>query len=115
MLRLTRKAADLARLLPKRQGLLSLFAGELKRAKAEGTKCKQLNRSKAAFFFSFSKMEVVDAITRENARLQHKSASVRVRACVRLRSTKRFRVQGLGMLPLSKGVYLCTCARLRAS
>ena len=54
-------------------------------------------------------------MTRENAMLQHKSASVRARACVRLRSTKRFRVQGLGMLPLSKGVYLCTCARLRAS
>jgi hypothetical protein len=67
------------------------------------------------FFFSFPKMEVVDAMTRENGMLQHKSASVRVRACVRLRSTKRFRVQGLGMLPLSKGVYLCTCARLRAS
>jgi hypothetical protein len=54
MLRLTRKAADLARLLPKRQGLLSLFVGELKRAKAEGRKCKQLNQEQGGFFFSLS-------------------------------------------------------------
>ena len=47
--------------------------------------------------------------------LYSNSASACVRACVRLRSKQRFRVQGLGMLPLSKGVYLCTRAGLRAS
>ena len=55
------------------------------------------------------------AMTRNNAMLHSNSASVRVRACVRLRSKKTYRVQGVGMLPLSKGVYLCTRAGLRAS